>query len=82
MPYMYFVSMAIYFIIHVISVVMLIRHGILKKSSVETDEEYLWFWIVIGLISSCVWPVAAVVAMMLLLGMSLSKFLVKFVKKV
>lgn len=81
MAYLYFVGMAIYFAIHVAFVVAFVRKGILSKSSVETQESFLSFHILIGIMSSCVWPLSLLVGLLYWLSLMLSKVLVKFIKQ-
>lgn len=81
MLYLYFIGMAIYIVAHIAFVVAFIRQGILKKSSIETMESYLSFHILIGIMSSCLWPLCIIVALLYWLSLMLSKVLVKFIKQ-
>lgn len=80
MAYLYFVGMAIYFAVHIAFVVAFIRQGTLRKSILETQESFLSFHILIGIMSSCVWPLSLFVGLLYWLSLMLSKVLVKFIK--
>lgn len=81
MAYLYFVGMAIYFTVHIAFVVTFIRQGTLRKSSLETQESFLSFHILIGIMFSCVWPLSLFVGLLYWLSLMLSKVLVKFIKQ-